>query len=183
MLEYIFNDIRWEVSVFCYILHLLSYKHKKVHNNFYTLNIQYCMYNYIYLCVDGPSISDYALGPWKVRNGPAYKVCWNVKEEGSWIPAQTRRAEQRIKLLRNPNKGLCGQIPNMPLRAITVSIYRTYTPSYETEIRKRPEAQPYIQCLVCFFCRAYGKGDGSSTASCASTADGGRERIWWSVVT
>jgi hypothetical protein len=40
------------------------------------------------------------------------------------------------------------------------------------EIRKRPEAQPYIQCLVCFLCRAYGKGDGSSTASRASTADG-----------
>jgi hypothetical protein len=42
-------------------------------------------------------------------------------------------------------------------------------------MRKRPEAQPYILCPVCFFCRAYGKGDGSSTASCASTADG-RER-------
>jgi hypothetical protein len=40
------------------------------------------------------------------------------------------------------------------------------------EIRKRPEAQPYIMCLVCFLCRAYGKGDGFSTASCASTADG-----------
>jgi hypothetical protein len=38
--------------------------------------------------------------------------------------------------------------------------------------KKRPEAQPYIQCLVCFFCRVYGKGDGSSTAYCASTADG-----------
>jgi hypothetical protein len=35
-----------------------------------------------------------------------------------------------------------------------------------------PEAQPYIQCLVCFLCRTYGKGDGSSTASRASTADG-----------
>jgi hypothetical protein len=45
-------------------------------------------------------------------------------------------------------------------------------PSHNTEIRKRPEAQPYIQCLVCFLCRAYGKGDGFSTSSCASTADG-----------
>jgi hypothetical protein len=27
-------------------------------------------------------------------------------------------------------------------------------------------------CLVCFLCRAYGKGDESSTASCVSTADG-----------
>jgi hypothetical protein len=29
-------------------------------------------------------------------------------------------------------------------------------------------------CLVCFLCRAYEKGDGSSTTSCASTADGGK---------
>jgi hypothetical protein len=51
------------------------------------------------------------------------------------------------------------------------------------EIRKRPEAQPYILCLVCFLCRAYGKGDGYSTASCASTADGregsGSGDPWW----
>jgi hypothetical protein len=45
-------------------------------------------------------------------------------------------------------------------------------PSYGIEIRKRPEAQPYTMCLVCFLCRAYGKGDGFSTSSCASTADG-----------
>jgi hypothetical protein len=67
MLEDIFNDVRWEVSVFGYILHLLTYKHQKVHNNFYTSNIRYCMYNYIYLCVDGPSISDFTLGPEKSR--------------------------------------------------------------------------------------------------------------------
>jgi hypothetical protein len=53
-----------------------------------------------------------------------------------------------------------------------VSIYRTCTPSYGIEIRKRPEAQPYIQCLVCFLCRACGKGDEFSTSSCASTVDG-----------
>jgi hypothetical protein len=51
------------------------------------------------------------------------------------------------------------------------------------EIRKRTEAQPYIQCLVCFLCRAYRKGDGFSTASCASTADGregsGSGDLWW----
>jgi hypothetical protein len=29
-----------------------------------------------------------------------------------------------------------------------------------------------IQCLVCFLCRAYGKGDEFYTASRASTADG-----------
>jgi hypothetical protein len=30
-----------------------------------------------------------------------------------------------------------------------VSIYRTCTPSYGIEKKKRPEAQPYIMCLVC----------------------------------
>jgi hypothetical protein len=61
----------------------------------------------------------------------------------------------------------------MSLRIIT-SLYIEHHmyPSYGIEIRKRPEAQPYIQCLVCFLCRAYGKGDGFSTASCASTANG-----------
>jgi hypothetical protein len=34
-----------------------------------------------------------------------------------------------------------------------------------------PEAQPYIMCRV-LLCRASGKGDGFSTASRASTADG-----------
>jgi hypothetical protein len=29
-----------------------------------------------------------------------------------------------------------------------------------------------ISCFMCFLCRAYGKGDGFSTASYASTADG-----------
>jgi hypothetical protein len=53
-----------------------------------------------------------------------------------------------------------------------VSIYRTCALSYGIEIRKRPEVQPYFQCLVCFLCRAYGKGDVFSTSSCASTADG-----------
>ena len=45
-------------------------------------------------------------------------------------------------------------------------------PSYGIELRKRPEAQPYTLCLVCLLCRAYGKGDGFSIASCGSTADG-----------
>jgi hypothetical protein len=30
-------------------------------------------------------------------------------------------------VLRNPNEGLCGQIPNMPLRAIT-SLYIEHVP-------------------------------------------------------
>jgi hypothetical protein len=32
-------------------------------------------------------------------------------------------------VLRNPNEGLCGQIPNMPLRAIT-SLYIEYVPAH-----------------------------------------------------
>jgi hypothetical protein len=43
-----------------YICYLISIKTE--HNNFYMLNIRYCMYNYIYLCVDGPSISDFVQG-------------------------------------------------------------------------------------------------------------------------
>jgi hypothetical protein len=49
------------------------------------------------------------------------------------------------------------------LEGYHVSIYRTCTHSYGIEIRKRPEAQSYILRLVCFLCRAYGKGDGFST--------------------
>jgi hypothetical protein len=55
-----------------------------------------------------------------------------------------------------------------------VPIYRTCIPSYGIEMRKWPEAQLYIMCLVCFLCRAYGKGDGFSTSSRASTAYGGK---------
>jgi hypothetical protein len=53
-----------------------------------------------------------------------------------------------------------------------VSIYRTCTLSYGIEIKKRPEVQPYIMCLVCFLCRAYGKGDRFSMTSHVSIADG-----------
>jgi hypothetical protein len=75
-------------------------------------------------------------------------------------------------VLRNPNEELCEQIPNIALRAIA-SLYIEHVPLiWNTEIRKRPEAQPYIMCLVCFLCRAYGKGDEFSTSSCASAADG-----------
>jgi hypothetical protein len=44
------------------------------------------MYNYIYLCVDGASISDFALGPQKVRNGPGCEqvhVCMGLNSRGS----------------------------------------------------------------------------------------------------
>jgi hypothetical protein len=53
----------------------------------------------------------------------------------------------------------------MPLRAIT-SLYRELVP---------PHMEPYILCLVCFLCRAYGKGDGFSTTSRVSIADGSEE--------
>jgi hypothetical protein len=42
-----------------------------------------------------------------------------------------------------------------------VSIYRTCTPSYGTEKRKRPEVQPYIMCLVCYFVVLLGRETGS----------------------
>jgi hypothetical protein len=37
-------------------------------------------------------------------------------------PLAAAAAAVKAKVLRNPNEGLCGQIPNMPLRAIT-SLY------------------------------------------------------------
>jgi hypothetical protein len=49
----------------CYLINI-----KKMHNNFYTSNIRYCMYNYIYLCVDGTTISNFALGPLKSQEWP-----------------------------------------------------------------------------------------------------------------
>jgi hypothetical protein len=50
-------------SAIFYICYLINFK--TVHNNFYTSNIRYNMYDYIYLCVDGASISDFALAPEK----------------------------------------------------------------------------------------------------------------------
>jgi hypothetical protein len=73
-------------------------------------------------------------------------------------------------VLRNPNEGLCGQIPNMSPRAIT-SLYIEPVPL----IWKREEKEargPNLYHVSCvFLCRAYVKGDGSSTTSRASTAD------------
>jgi hypothetical protein len=45
------------------------------------LNIRYYMYNYIYLCVDGAFISNFALGPRKVRNDPEYAIARVVTKE------------------------------------------------------------------------------------------------------
>jgi hypothetical protein len=55
------SDNMYVFSTIFYICYLINIK--TVHNNFYTSNIRYYMYNYIYLCVDEPSISDFALGP------------------------------------------------------------------------------------------------------------------------
>jgi hypothetical protein len=74
-------------------------------------------------------------------------------------------------VLSNPNQGYVGKYLLCPWGVSHLYIRNLYTP-HNTEIRKRPEAQPYIQCLVCFLCRIYGKGDGFSTSSCVSTADG-----------
>jgi hypothetical protein len=74
-------------------------------------------------------------------------------------------------VLRNPNEGLCGQIPNIALRAIT-SLYIEHVPliwNGDQKEARGPTLYPVSRVLLC---RAYGKGDGFSTSSCASTADG-----------
>jgi hypothetical protein len=75
-------------------------------------------------------------------------------------------------VLRNPNEGLCGQIPNIALRAIA-SLYIEHVPLIWNKGRRERGQRPTpTSCLVCFLCRASGKGYGFSTASRASTADG-----------
>jgi hypothetical protein len=68
-------------------------------------------------------------------------------------------------VLRNPNEELYGQIPNMPLRAIT-SLYIEHVPphiKYRGERAQRPNS---IYCVSrVFLCRDSGKEDGSSTSS------------------
>jgi hypothetical protein len=74
-------------------------------------------------------------------------------------------------LLRNPNEGLCGQIPNIALRAIA-SLYIEHVPliwNREEKEARGPTLYPVSRVLLC---HAYGKGDEFSTSSCASTADG-----------
>jgi hypothetical protein len=78
------------------------------------------------------------------------------------------------RVLRNPNEGLCGQIPNIALRAIA-SLYIEPVPLiWNREEKEARGPTLYIVSRV-LLCRASGKGDGFSTASRASTADG-RER-------
>jgi hypothetical protein len=48
---------------------------------------------------------------------------------GSFNEACVGRGIRPRGVLRNPNEGLCGQIPNMPLRAIT-SLYIELVPPH-----------------------------------------------------
>jgi hypothetical protein len=74
-------------------------------------------------------------------------------------------------VLRNSNEGLCGQIPNIALRAIA-SLYIEPVPLiWNREEKEARGPTLYIVSRV-LLCRASGKGDEFSTASCASTADG-----------
>jgi hypothetical protein len=67
---------------------------------------------------------------------------------GSFNEACVGRDIRQGGVLRNPNEGLCGQIPNMLVRPIT-SLYIELVPLYGIKKRKRLEAQPYILCLLC----------------------------------
>ena len=54
-----------------------------------------------------------------------------------------------LHLLRNPNEGLCGQIPNMPLRAIT-SLYIEHVPPHmenRSERGQRPNPISSVSCV------------------------------------
>jgi hypothetical protein len=70
-------------------------------------------------------------------------------------------------VLRNPNEGLCGQIPNIALRAIA-SLYIEPVPLIwnRSERGQRPNPISSVSCVSSVV------GDGFSTSSCASTADG-----------
>jgi hypothetical protein len=51
-------------------------------------------------------------------------------------------------VLRNPNEGLCGQIPNMPLRAITF-LYIEHVPPHMEQRRERGQRPNPISCVSC----------------------------------
>jgi hypothetical protein len=63
MLEHIINNIREQVSVFYYILYLLSYKTLKQCIIIFIYQIFNSICIIIYICVWMGSISDFALGP------------------------------------------------------------------------------------------------------------------------
>jgi hypothetical protein len=77
-------------------------------------------------------------------------------------------------VLRNPNEGLCGQIPNIALRVIA-SLYIEPVPLiWNREEKEARGPTLYIVSRV-LLCRASEKEDGFSTAYRASTADGREE--------
>jgi hypothetical protein len=53
-------------------------------------------------------------------------------------------------VLRNPNEGLCGQIPNMPLRAITF-LYIEHVPPHMEEREEKEARGPNLHCVSCVF--------------------------------
>jgi hypothetical protein len=73
--------------------------------------------------------------------------------------------------LRNPNEGLYGQIPNIALRAIA-SLYIELVPLIWNREQKEARGPTLHYVSRVFHCRTSGKGYGSSTTSCASTANG-----------
>jgi hypothetical protein len=52
------------------------------------------------------------------------------------------------RVLRNPNEGLCGQIPNMPLSAITSLYIELVSPHMEYRSEKGQGPNP-ISCVSC----------------------------------
>jgi hypothetical protein len=85
------------------------------------------------------------------------------------MDSQTGDASQMPKWLLHlpgpcwsqPNEGLCGQIPNMPLRAIT-SLYIEHVPLiWNSEEKETKGPTLYILCLVCFSVVLLGRETGS----------------------
>ena len=73
-------------------------------------------------------------------------------------------------VLRNPNEGLCGQIPNMPLRAIT-SLYIEHVPLIWNGDQKEARGPTLYHVSCVFPLSCLWEGDGFSTSSYTSTAD------------
>jgi hypothetical protein len=67
-------------------------------------------------------------------------------------------------VLRNSNEGLCGQIPNIALRAIA-SLYIEHVPLIWNIDQKEARGPTLHHVSRVFHCRASGKGYGSSTTS------------------
>jgi hypothetical protein len=64
------------------------------------------------------------------------------------VGRQLQQPQQSV-LLRNPNEGLCGQIPNMPLRAIT-SLYIEHVPLIWNRDQKEARG-PTLYHVSCVF--------------------------------